>query len=240
MWISNDCSVCLITMKLSGDGFKNKQKYLFTQWAIGECVVTGYHRRQKHKWVQKAICSINLAKCLVGVVVCIQPPAPYNTELDTEHPAGRNASLCSLCFSCFPPGAGGAGASTCSHPGSPSALINKRLTRTVLTHPSGLLSSSPPPFHPSRGDSMSIYSATTMAPLLVCGLKCQEQLAGHSCDPLTGCLWQWGCWWGSTILNFGQGDGNLARFLRAGPAPWPFLSLRIQCSPISCIWGKSM
>lgn len=88
-WISSDCSVCLITVKLPSDGFKNKWKYLYTRWRTGECVVTGYWQRQKHKRVQKAINQIYGKKCLVDVVGCVQPPALYTTELDPENAAGR-------------------------------------------------------------------------------------------------------------------------------------------------------
>lgn len=95
------------------------------------------------------------------------------------------------------------------------------------------------PSAPGQRGSSSVYLATTMAPLLVHGLRCQEELVGLSCDPLASCLWQWGCWQGSTILNFRQGGSSLVRFLRAGPAPWPFFSFGIQDSPTSCMRRKN-
>lgn len=107
----------------------------------------------------------------------------------------------------------------------------KHKTCTVFTHPGRFLSSTPPPSCPSYSNSSSIYSATTMA------LFWSVVLRAKSSYPVIGCLWQCGQWQGSTILNFSQGNNNLARFLRAGSAPWHFFSLRIQHSPVSCTWG---
>lgn len=137
--------------------------------------------------MQKAISQIYGKKCLVGVVVSVQPPASHNTELDTEN-AGRNIIMCSpLCFSHSSLEiAGLEWAGIYSHPDS-----YKHKTCTALTHPRRLLSSTLPPVCPSGGDSSSSYSATTTACLLVPGLKCQEQLFGLTRDPLTSCLWQW-------------------------------------------------
>lgn len=191
---------------------------------------------------KKAISQICGKKCLVDVVVCVQPPASYDTESDTENAAGRNTMQRSLRFSHSPLETAGLDrAGACSLPDFPSSLINTTLVQSSHI-PVGSFLAPPPPFCPSRGDSSSIYSATTMVPLLVCSLECQEQLVGLSCDPPTHCLWQQGIgrWWGSAILNSRQGDGNQARFLRAGPAPWPCFFLRIQHSPISFIWRKNM
>lgn len=81
-------------------------------------------------------------KYLVDVVVCLQPPALCNTELDTENAAGKNAVLHLSCFSPFPlETVGLEWADACSHPTLP-ALSNHK-THMVLTHPSTCLPSAP-------------------------------------------------------------------------------------------------
>ena len=91
----------------------------------------GYCGRQKHKWEQKAISQIYGKKCFVDVVVCVQPPALYNTESDTETAAERNIILRALCFSRSPLEiAGLERAGACSCPDFPSALINTRLAQS--------------------------------------------------------------------------------------------------------------
>lgn len=60
-------------------------------------------------------------KRLVDVVVCLQPPATYNTELDTENAAGKNTTFHLSCFSPFPlETVHLEWADACSHPALPA------------------------------------------------------------------------------------------------------------------------
>lgn len=162
-------------------------------------------------------------KCLVDVIVCLQPPTSYNTELDSENEAGRNTILH---FSCFPPfpleTVHLEWADACSHPSC--TLITMRLTWS--SHPSRLLSSTCLPSAPVQATVPQFIQQQPWP--FSSSVALSPRAAGLSSDPLTCCLWQRGHWQGSTVLNFRQGDINLARPLGAGPAPGPFFSLRIQ------------
>lgn len=80
---------------------------------------------------KKAISQIYGKKCLVDVVVCVQPPASYNTGSDAENAAGRNTIQRSLRFSHSPlETAGLERAGACSLPDFPSTLINTTLVQS--------------------------------------------------------------------------------------------------------------
>lgn len=70
-----------------------------------------------HGCKRKSVKFTEKKKCLVDVVICLQPLASYITELDTENAAGRNAILHLSCFSPFPLGIVGLErADACSYP----------------------------------------------------------------------------------------------------------------------------
>lgn len=133
-------------------------------WDIAEDKIIHGCKRKPIKFAEKK-------KCLVDVVVCLQPPASYKSELDTENAAGRNTILHLSCFSRFP-------LETEGLEGQMPALTQPSLysynceTHTSQQAPCQHL----PPFCPSSGNSSSNYLATAVVPLQLCGLECQEQL----------------------------------------------------------------
>lgn len=153
------------------------------------------------------------------------------TESDTENAAGRNIIPWLLCFShssLETVGLEQAGA--CSHPDSPSGLINIRLAQS----------------------SHSLV-CSFLAPRLPSAPSCNS--FSNNCGPSYGPWPQvpraagWIEPWSSSQLSLAM--GLLMRehnpkllvtqpdFPRDGPAPWPFFSLRIQHSRTSHIRGKN-
>lgn len=79
-------------------------------------------------------------KCLVDVVVCLQPRALYNTELDTENAAGENAVLHLSCFSPFPlETVGLEWADACSYPTFLLSLTTRFTWSSHIPAPASLL-----------------------------------------------------------------------------------------------------
>lgn len=209
-------------MKLPSNGFKNKWKYLFTQWGTGKCVVTGYCRRQKHNRVWKVISKNDGKKCLLDVVGFIQLPTSYKKNWILKMQQGEILSCVrSVSHTLALSLQRWSGQMLVrSYPDSPSALTNTRLAQSPHIPVGSFLTSHLPPAPATEIACQFIQQQPGL-------LFWSVVLSAKSSYPLIGCLWQCGHWQGSTILNFRQGDNNLARLLRAGSAPWPFFSLRI-------------
>lgn len=89
-------------MMLSGSGFKNKKSNLSYSEELGNVLLWDIvEDKMMHGCKRKSVKFTEKKKCLLDVVICLLPPAPYNVELDAENASGRNTILHFSSFSAF-------------------------------------------------------------------------------------------------------------------------------------------